>query len=324
MSTPSGPNSLPEGVPATPPAALAGEAPSSGPPMCIGCGYDLRGLAAGGVCPECGIEIRLSMQRSKLLRYALRSWLRDLARGAQLMYLSIVILFVLPLGGSLLVIVAGVLWEIVGLPTLPAWGVTVLAVMGVLLLVAAVLAYVVGCWWISSAPEAAVVPRRAARFCVRWFGPALAPLVVWGDVMFPVLPWPWQPVPRLAVTALGWSVVFSLGSIYHHLERRTSSWDPKLAVKHRGNRSNAVVMLLICAAPPVFEMAWFAAMGRGASNWSIGGLGLALGILALFFLRTMHRVRDAVWVEYKVAMASGGDVRSGFSVAAPDAPPTAG
>src|SRR6187401_458659 len=35
-------------------------------PHCHRCGYDLRGLASSGRCPECGLAIRMSMRRTEL------------------------------------------------------------------------------------------------------------------------------------------------------------------------------------------------------------------------------------------------------------------
>ncbi len=49
---------------------------------CRHCGYNLRGLNPGGVCPECGAAIAISLRRD-LLRYAAPGYVRSLAWGAR-------------------------------------------------------------------------------------------------------------------------------------------------------------------------------------------------------------------------------------------------
>lgn len=55
---------------------------------CIPCGYNLRGLALDGVCPECGTPVRQSLLRDDL-RLADPVWLRKIQRGLLLLMLAI-------------------------------------------------------------------------------------------------------------------------------------------------------------------------------------------------------------------------------------------
>ncbi len=47
---------------------------------CVTCGYELRGLQKGGMCPECGTAIQRSLS-GDLLSAADPAWLRTIARG---------------------------------------------------------------------------------------------------------------------------------------------------------------------------------------------------------------------------------------------------
>ena len=64
---------------------------------CRKCGYDLRGLSAGGNCPECGTPVAFSLQ-GDLLGNAEPDWLHTLRRGVNCI-----------LGGVLAAIAAGIL-----------------------------------------------------------------------------------------------------------------------------------------------------------------------------------------------------------------------
>ena len=59
---------------------------------CIQCGYPLRGLLAGGRCPECGAAIGLSLH-GDILANAHRPWLDHIKLGAKLMHGGLWMLF---------------------------------------------------------------------------------------------------------------------------------------------------------------------------------------------------------------------------------------
>lgn len=74
--------------------------------QCIRCGYNLRGLSKGGLCPECGIPIERSL-RGDLLKYADPEWLEKLRFGVSLKLWNIVLSILLAFGVSILIGVAG-------------------------------------------------------------------------------------------------------------------------------------------------------------------------------------------------------------------------
>jgi len=67
---------------------------------CMICGYNLRGLMPGKVCPECGTPIARSLH-GNLLRYADPQWLGKLLLGVRLTLWSILIMFAVAIIGSI-------------------------------------------------------------------------------------------------------------------------------------------------------------------------------------------------------------------------------
>jgi hypothetical protein len=55
---------------------------------CFRCGYDLRGLAPGGNCPECGLPVDRSSVEGDELWHAPPAWLAKLSWGARLLLLA--------------------------------------------------------------------------------------------------------------------------------------------------------------------------------------------------------------------------------------------
>ncbi len=60
---------------------------------CGSCGYNLRTLSLGGVCPECARPVRQSMA-ARFLRCADAAWVRQLARGVLLLIVGVFVFFV--------------------------------------------------------------------------------------------------------------------------------------------------------------------------------------------------------------------------------------
>lgn len=70
--------------------------------LCIGCGYNLRGLEPSGRCPECGLAIADS-NRGDRLAFADPAWLNKLRFGASLKLWNILIFILIGLAGGLAV-----------------------------------------------------------------------------------------------------------------------------------------------------------------------------------------------------------------------------
>ncbi len=137
---------------------------------CIRCGYDLAGLTAESMCPECGCEVRRSLESRQWLRAADPVWLRGVCRGLTVMHvcLRVLVWALFAMGTSFVLFgvlyAAGVaaangFWSALGkiltgtvvYVILPAWG----------------LAFSVGMWWTSEAAQPPYGPTRAWRTVAR-------------------------------------------------------------------------------------------------------------------------------------------------------------
>ncbi|MEO1130980.1 MAG: hypothetical protein AAFX05_14905 [Planctomycetota bacterium] len=148
-----------EGYDLEPGAEQPTESPSVGTVQpgvhCIQCGYDLSGLPADGVCPECGLPIERSL-RSNMLIDASPEYVRKLARGLSLV-LNGILLYVLMF--IVLFIGIGVLFAALaggagggggGGGAAAGFGVTGLVTILVMVVSLAALVMVLGGWWLFS------------------------------------------------------------------------------------------------------------------------------------------------------------------------------
>ncbi|MFG0330246.1 MAG: hypothetical protein ACF8PN_10145 [Phycisphaerales bacterium] len=125
--------------------------------VCLGCGYNLRGLAVDGRCPECGDPVERSL-RGDLLRHADFEWLNTLYRGLQTMYAFTVfmvlsLVFLVILGVTLAFAAQG-----------PALFATVLVVTAQ---VSFIIAYPLGWWWATRRDPAETVDAGRERVALR-------------------------------------------------------------------------------------------------------------------------------------------------------------
>jgi len=149
------------------PMAPAPQTPASPPPStepaaavlqedraCARCGYNLRGLRADGLCPECAAPIEHSLQ-GNMLKFADAAWLQKVKRG-----------IALKLWNVLFAVAGGFTGAIIGAlaPGVAPLVILVLSIMGAALGIAAA--------WLLTAPEPNIAVaedpmslRRVVRAC---------------------------------------------------------------------------------------------------------------------------------------------------------------
>ena len=126
--------------------------------ICLRCGYNLRGLDPGGVCPECGMPIERSLH-SNLLRFSDDRYLATLHRGVFLVLASLAGQHVLLIGTVFVAFALAWLGlrvhdEVIGVSSVIATGLAITTLVG---------------WWMFSAPDPAGTDRaNVARRIVRW------------------------------------------------------------------------------------------------------------------------------------------------------------
>lgn len=140
---------------------------------CLRCSYNLRGLAEGANCPECGLPLARSI-RGDFLAYADPAYVETLARGARVLPWS--------LGMLVLSILCGIFCGIAlaaAAPDAPSG--FVLFMIGMLVaglgMLAAFLLFVCGAIWITSRQPGRLVPPKEDRRRL-WTRLALAAVVL--------------------------------------------------------------------------------------------------------------------------------------------------
>lgn len=126
-----------------PPAPNPDTVESSTP--CRGCGYDVRGLASDGVCPECGFPIERTLG-SDLLSNSSPEYVAKLYRGVTIVYTVIICMIVY----AVLTMAAGLIIQLVTRNVMPAW--IQFLTQSVSTLLGIVLIYG---WWLFSEPDPA-------------------------------------------------------------------------------------------------------------------------------------------------------------------------
>lgn len=135
--------------------APGGVCPECGVPVpgsrCFGCGYSLSGLDIEGVCPECGMAVRASQRHGELGRSA-PGYVRTLKRGAMWCHISILA------SVALLIVVIGVSFGIGLHVSSASFGVSprtaeLLVTVGLSLAWLASGVFCFWAWWMFTAPD---------------------------------------------------------------------------------------------------------------------------------------------------------------------------
>lgn len=125
---------------------------------CLVCHYNLQGLPASGVCPECGTPVADSL-RGNLLRYSPLPFLRTLRAGISLAFWSVVALVVL----RCIEFVTGIF---TAATAAFGWAALSQAVFeGLSLIVSGLSLYA---WWLFSTPDPALLGQDRAEKARRW------------------------------------------------------------------------------------------------------------------------------------------------------------
>lgn len=260
------------------------------------------------------MEIARSVSAGRLLRNADPWWLGRVERGLRFVYKAMASSLLLSVGSiSVLLLFTMAARAFAGVPSDVNLLVTAFMALVVIAAIACAVVFTAGCWLISSSPGGGLKPSAIHLQLIRWCGPAAIAWALLCQTLLPPLPAPWNLAPRLVQTALCWSFLFAFLEILEHLERRTSSWEPSLVGKYTTAKVNFVAMLLLCTLPVLWSLSsQLFARGSG-SIWTVGGVLLGVAVQILFFLSTVHRARDAVSLERKVALAQGPVRRTSFS-----------
>lgn len=132
--------------------------------LCGTCGYELRGLVMGGVCPECGTSVSASMHAYSL-RWASEEYLAALVRGVRAIEIAAALRVASVVG----------MWFFGGF----FFGGKEKKLLGELVSMGIAVVFAVGWWWMTTAdlrrttPEGRLSPRRMARgsacvVCLAW------------------------------------------------------------------------------------------------------------------------------------------------------------
>lgn len=264
------------------------------PIPCLGCGYDITGLAREGVCPECALPLRDTLEDAKLLRSIEWSALCRVYLGIHLLaWLPVVFVLLLPVS-----------WLLIVLLMLLSNG------RGDTLLIAAVCVsggvatgmFAVGCRLLGQRAPDRLLRSSWAHVAIAWLGPVLALLLVLSPFSWMLTTYkePWATLLLRAVCQTLTLVVFAaLLRLCSLLEARALSPHGD-ASRPRMRFAWSVVILLGFAWAYWY---WVRPFADNSWNDQRGGWwGEGWALLALVLLGTVFwRVADAVAVEWNAA-----------------------
>jgi hypothetical protein len=241
---------------------------------CRRCAYNLRGLAATGICPECGSPVEISIG-GDLLRYSDAQYIETLRGGIHLIFLGLVA-----------TIVAAVLSAVFRHGVDQVFSTS-------LLRLAAQVPEIIGVWFLTAPDPAGIgesrhgTVRRVIRVCI-----AIGVVNYGVDCVLAVTHLPRTAVSGLQAVALIAGIADFVGELamLSYLSRlATRIPDPKL--EQTANTllwgigiSKGIVLAMVAIALPF--------VGGGAMNAAFAGLGCIMGIasLAVLVLSIMYLV----------------------------------
>lgn len=245
------------GAEGQPPAAdgYALEPPDEPPPaavrndvFCRRCGYDLRGLAESGLCPECATPVATSL-RGNLLRYSDERYLATLHRGVVLILVAVAVQLVLS--------ILGLAPRFLRL--MPGASVPAVVLIGPYGSTAVSLLLLLG-WWMFSATDPAFVGSdrgTTARLVVRVAVIAEAALTAL-DGLHDTGAWAAgnQSMQHLAMAAKG--ATFLAFAVRFFASMLYLRWlAPRLPNPHVGARAGKLMWL----GPLLYTVGWFVCVG---------------------------------------------------------------
>jgi len=135
---------------------------------CRGCGYNLKGIAADGICPECAGAVERSI-RGDLLHFCDPAWLDRLRHGLLLIFVGIISGTVLQIGIMIAAVIVSAIAATRGGATGPM---TIFIVTGGLVMAIVALVNIIGAWLVTTQDpgrtetEAQLSARKVARFAI--------------------------------------------------------------------------------------------------------------------------------------------------------------
>lgn len=274
---------------------------------CVNCGYNLRGLAPGGDCPECGSAVRQSLREDRLADAPL-AWLRRVRWGAYVLVAALVLLPVVNLVPA--AVLAWGAWApsmtLVQLGVVLAWGVNLLAVgVGVMGL------------WLLTAPEPGRAepatdwrPRAAGRVALLAWAVLTFGVVATVAVSGQRLHGEWWMYDGVLIAA---AVIFALGMMacWNHLAVLADRVPaPALVRRLRQLRLDwiAAVGCGILAAAAMNVLNWLAVNAPGGQGafWQSTGSAAVGGAVAVIGLWLWARTTLGAWGLARTMRTLGG------------------
>ncbi|XVJ59846.1 MAG: hypothetical protein HEQ23_10755 [Tepidisphaera sp.] len=255
---------------------------------CDVCGYELRGLAASGVCPECAASIQSSVNPICSLRFADREWLARNVRAVWMLKWS---------ARGMAATSAGMLLApmVFGFADRPAG--IIMAVLGVVL-IASFAVQGAGAWMLGRVPVSGHAPTAGARGWVRWCGPGLMLIPGYWVVAWFVDRSRASEIVELIVfwsaAGVGVTYLVAMSRVLEGLERRAAGWGWESKAGYRRFRRN---VFIIFGGLGVLVL-WLT-LRDGLAGGVLYTLLLMLALIALE--SEMARVAEATRIELAVA-----------------------